>query len=208
MAETEELVDAAARHDAIKPGRKGRCRRGRRRRRGCGTKAGFERGRAIGCGDAGLRHLDRLRALGRNRIAGSCWRAACRLRRGGRRCSHGADRLGRGPLRKRFSAHRSAWDRNIPAGMAGPAWRIATRVAGNDAGEPVLSVAASLASSEPSSAARPTYSTLTRVTPKRWKSSSFAERTETSITRFSWNGPRSLTRTISDRLLRRLVTRA
>ena len=54
----------------------------------------------------------------------------------------------------------------------------------SDAGAPSRrNVARSFESSEPSSAARPTYSTLTRAVPAPLKSSASATREETSITR-------------------------
>src|ERR1700730_5595500 len=79
---------------------------------------------------------------------------------------------------------------------------------GDGAGSPVRKVAISWRSSEPSNGARATYSTSTRATPTPLNSSSSAALLETSISRLPWYGPRSLTRTISDLPLPRLVTRA
>ena len=63
----------------------------------------------------------------------------------------------------------------------------ATRtVDGDGAGSPVRSVAKSWRSSEPSSGARPTYSTRTRATPLALNSSSSAALFETSMSRLPW----------------------
>ena len=78
------------------------------------------------------------------------------------------------------------------AGAGWPSWR---------------SVAINTRSSDPVVAAGPTYSTRTRATPNGRKPSSSEVFDETSMTRSLAKGPRSLTRTMMERRLVRLVTR-